>query len=389
MSAGPFIAPFPMADSPPSRATVTVVGASLAGVAAALFLAREGVDVTVLEAGATIAGGQTGRDLGLVEWGVVEHPHRTLRALGKRSRHLIEWTNRGKDLLREEGLMHPSGLTWIASRPDEVPALEASHDALTAAGVHCELHDADTIAARTGTHGLFTGLFLPEEGWIEPWQACATLASRLVEAGGTLIGHAPVQAVDDSGEELLVKTPEFTLPTDVVILAAGHGSAALDDALAGRLLSVREQLLCTSPTERSFPGVHRAGQGWMRWMQTEDGRVVLGGARWASPHLATGETSLDVDEPVQRKLDAFLHAHFALDSVEQRWASCFATTPDGLPILGRLPGDGRRVVLAGFGPSPVSLSLAAARSVATGLLEGEVDIPRLFSARRIVRWRRE
>lgn len=388
MFAGPFIAPFPMDEPPPNHCSVTVVGASLAGLATAWFLAREGVDVTVLEAAETVAAGQSGRDLGFVELGVVEYPHRTLRALGDRAAHLLEWTGRGKQLLDEEGLLERSGLTWIATQPQEVPEIEACAQALLARGIPAKPLPAEAIAERTGTRGLLAGVFLPDEARIDPWRACATLATRLQSAGGRIVGSTAVQAIDDVGDELVVRAPNLTLTTDVVVLAAGYGSAALDEALQGRLISVREQLLSTSATHRTFPGVHRAGQGWMRWQQLEDGRVVLGGARWASPHLATGETEWKVEDRIQARLDGFLAQHFGLSEVTDRWASGFATTPDGLPILGRLPGDPRRVALVGLGGSPAALSVAGARAVATGLLEGEAEVPRLFSPRRIVQWRR-
>ncbi|TNE91239.1 MAG: FAD-binding oxidoreductase [Deltaproteobacteria bacterium] len=388
MSIGPFIDAFPMDLAPPEQCTVAVIGASLAGVAAGLFLAREGVDVVVLEAADTLGAGQSGRDLGLAELGVVEHPHRTLRALGDRADDLLAWTTQGKELLDAEGLVTDRGLTWIASRGQEEPELDESAAALAARGIPCERLTAAQVAERTGTRGLGGGLFLPDERVISPWRSVATLATALRTHGGVLVGGARVDRVDDDGDELLVHTARFTLRAEVVILAAGYDSGALDEALSGRLTAVREQLLCTPPLPQRFPGAHRAGQGWMRWQQQPDGRLVLGGARWASPHMAIGETEVVVEDRIQDRLDAFLLAHFGVSEVEQRWAHGFATTPDGLPIIGRLPGDPRRVALVGFGATPTALAAAAGRRVADGLLCGEADVPRIFSPRRIVRWRR-
>ena len=134
----------------------------------------------------------------------------------------------------------------------------------------------------------------------------------------------------------------------------------------------------------------RAGQGWTCWRVDDDG-VRVSGARWASPHLEVGERDASVIVPsIQSKLEGFARQRLGLDGpVVERWAWVFAQSPDGLPVVGPLPGDPRLVGCVGFGATPLGLEVAAARSVAEGLLEGEgeVEVPWMLSSRRIVRWR--
>lgn len=374
-------------DAMPSRCDVAVIGASLAGVASALFLARAGVDTVLIEAKPEIGLGASGLDLGLVELGVVEHPHRTMRALGDRAQTLLAWTDAGKRLLADEALLCSSGLHWLAHDERELPELEASAAALQAIGRRAEFVDAARLPA--GTTGFVGGLWLPDEGLIAPQPALRALLASFVQAGGRVVGDTRVERIEED-DLLRVHTATSSIEAEIAILAAGTGTAALDPAMSGVLTSVREQLLQTAPTARAVPSPCRAGQGWVRFRQDADGRVTLGGARWASPHMAIGETAPVPEPRIQAKLDAFLGKHLAADlPVERRWAHCFASTPDGLPFVGRLPGESRKLVLAGFGASPLALSMAAARTCTDGLVTGQAEVPSMFSPRRLVRWRKE
>ena len=86
-------------------ADVVVIGASLAGLTTALLLAREGVDVVLVD---PEAGGAHG--LGAIETNVVEHPHRTARALGDSIHELWAFTDRNKEVAAELGLFEPTGM---------------------------------------------------------------------------------------------------------------------------------------------------------------------------------------------------------------------------------------------------------------------------------------
>ena len=98
-----------------------------------------------------------------------------------------------------------------------------------------------------------------------------------------------------------------------------------------------------------------------------DGRLVLGGQRDAS--FATEET--DAEEPtaaIQARLDA-LAAELAgtPPRVTHRWAGIWGTTPDTLPLAGRVPG--RDVwVAGGYSGHGNALGLACGDLVARALL---------------------
>ncbi|MEZ4316870.1 MAG: FAD-dependent oxidoreductase [Myxococcota bacterium] len=373
-------------EAVPESCEVAIVGASLAGVALALYLARAGVDVVLLEARRTVGNSVSGLGTGPVEHGVVEQPHRTIRALGERVADLHAFTARNRELLADEGLFERCGVVWVATQDGERAEIAESVAALAGCGIPGEAWSPEQVAAWAG-RPLGPALFLPDDGRLDPGPALHTLLGRAREAGARVVLGVPCTVRD--GEPLVVEARGTPLTAEVVVFTAGIGCAGLDARLGASLTPVRDQALLTAPTEvPPALGFGRAGQGWTTWRPHPSGGLVVSGARWATPHMELGESDPTVVEPrIQARLEGFLRDSLRCEApIVDRWAWVFASTRDGLPLLGPLPGQPRRIACVGFGANPASFALAAARSVADGLLDGGGEVPWMLSSRRLVRW---
>jgi glycine/D-amino acid oxidase-like deaminating enzyme len=193
---------------------------------------------------------------------------------------------------------------------------------------------------------------------------------------------------DDAGG-LWVQVGDHRIEAEAVIVAAGARSGTVVPALQHALRPVREQALLTQPVKRRLAGAHRAGQGYTAWCQQADGRVAVSGCRWATPHLETGETDPSVIVPsIQAALERFVRQYIDADvAIAERWAWIWATGRDGLPLVGRMPGDARVLACTGFGSTAWSFEAAAGRDVARGLLTGASGLPNFIAAKRLSRWR--
>lgn len=339
-----------------------VIGGSLAGLAVTAALAEQGVGVLLIEADRFDAA----HGLHSVELSVVEHPHRTMRALGERFDALVGFTRANK---RAAGaLFDRCGVTWWGDAREQA-ALEESYRALVERGIEAELRDAEAP---------FTvGLHLPDDGQLVDG-AHAALVERARAAGATLLEGVPAQ-LDDADRVWRGSTcfePELT------VLAAGAGCAELDGRLAGAVLPVRDAAVAVPGATVGF---HRSGQGWVSWRQQGE-HTVISGARWATPHLEVDEAEPVADPRVVARLEDQL-ARRGLPARGEVRAWITAQSRDQLPLVGPLPGQPRRIVATGFGVNPATWSFAAAEAVVAGILHGERNLPRLLSSSRLVHWR--
>ncbi|MEZ4238476.1 MAG: FAD-dependent oxidoreductase [Myxococcota bacterium] len=157
------------------------------------------------------------------------------------------------------------------------------------------------------------------------------------------------------------------LRCEVVVWA--DGTAHAEPALASLVWPVREQARVVG-LSRPLPAlVGRAGHGWTGFRGLGDGRAVVTGCRWATPHLEVGEREPVVVPVVQERLLGFAQAHLPVDGAEgPQWAWITAHSCDGLPLVGPIPGDPRRLVCAGFGGQAWGLGPAAAALLVDGLV---------------------
>src|SRR5690606_34009836 len=103
---------------------------------------------------------------------------------------------------------------------------------------------------------------------------------------------------------------------------------------------------------------------------TFDGRLLIGGGRKQNKPLEHDTTDDRVTDPVQRVLDAYLRAKFpdVEEPVERRWAGIMGFTPDGLPLVGTLPGKPNVGFAVGFNGHGLALGAGVAERAVDMLL---------------------
>jgi len=298
---------------------------------------------------------------------------------------------RNKDLFEARGLLDRCGGIWAALDGREPDDIEQSAADLTRLGFPAEAIDADEAERKTGAYNLGPALWLPNDGRIEPWPAIASLASSAEEAGALLLGQCQAVVMPDAETGVRIAVGEQIIHAEAVVIAAGAAAGSAEHTLAAHITPVREQALITEPCYAWFGGIPRAGHGYTSWRQLHDGNLLVSGCRWASAHLEVGESDDSFIHPrIQTKIEAFFRmAMPAAEEIEviDRWAWVFAQSRDGLPLVGPLPGDPTRVVIAGTGGTAAGMELALGEAVAQGLLTGESGIPDFLAASRMTRWR--
>ncbi len=350
---------------------VAVVGGGVTGCSCALTLAAGGRRVRLYEARA-IGSGASGRNGGFGLWGGATAYHVAQAQLGtEAARSYWELTSRYVERLADMAgdAFRRCGSLRIAVDDGEREELLAEYEALRADGFEAEWLDELDGRSRL----LFrAGLFHPGDGALTPGRWIPRLAARAVEAGAEVCEHARVESLDE-------------LEAERVVIATDGYTSGLVPELDAVVRPRRNQVVVTEPLDdRLWDRPHYGRYGYDYWQQLPDGRLLVGGRRDVS--LETEETAEEaLTQSIQASLEAFAEELVGRPvAITHRWPGIFGVTPDLMPLAGRLPGQDRVWVAAGYSGHGNVLGLACGDLVAQALLGREPPELALFDPARLL-----
>jgi sarcosine oxidase subunit beta len=334
-----------------SGSSVVIVGGGVTGLSAGWWLARAGVEVTVLDKG--IVGWEASGRNG----GGASHYHSPLFHEEQRLWPLMDELLGYPTEYRRERVI-------VALTPDQLSFYHTMAARIRDQGF--SVSDLDprqaVAAAPLVSEANIGGIHLHVGGHANPQRTVQAYAWALQDLGGRIVQHAPATGFQtDGGRVVAVRTETGDYGCDAVVVAAGPQSGGL---LAGLgvdlpLAAARAEMIVTEPAPlMPIGGVDGNG---LYGRQTLRGNLAFGGG----PHewIEVGPLGPDArpSTPLLRNLSrrvAELFPKVADLRVIRSWAGVVENTPDGRPVLDRLTDPGNVTVATmsgvGFGLSPAS-----------------------------------
>ncbi len=350
-----------------------IVGAGLVGCAAAYFAQQAGRAVTMTEM-RDIALGASSRNAGFIITGLDTYYHRAVERYGAEAvRELWEVSSRThrfwREIARRDGgvRIDSCGSTLLAESDDEAKDLEIAARMMEAEGHLVEFVSGDPLG-----RGYCAALRQPGDSAVQPYEL-AQATFRI--SGAELIANNELYRIEqDTDETVTVYTRQYRFIARHVLLCTNAYSIHVDPYFIGRIIPTRAQCLVTAPL-RNGPILKTCGYsdyGYMYYRDTFDGRLLIGGGRKQNKPLENDTTDDRTTDPVQRILEAYLRQRFpdVTESIERRWAGIMGFTPDGLPMVGTLPGKSRVGFAVGFNGHGLAMGAGTAERAVDYLLHG-------------------
>ena len=363
-----------------------VVGAGVVGACCALYLARAGLSVCVVDRGAPATGTTGAGEGNILVSDKVPGPELSLAR-----RSIVLWRELAEQLAEPFEFETKGGLV-VTHGDGQLAALNVLADGQRGAGVAAEPVDGRGLRELEPhlSRAVAGGMFYPEDAQVQPMLACWGILRAAEGLGASLVSYTEVQRLDRdrSGAVAGVVTDRGVLAAPVVVNAAGpwSGELAVGWGTAVPVAPRRGQVLVTEPLgdvvhHKVYDGDYvgtvtsddRAGLCSAVVEGTVSGTVLIGSSREFVAFDRTPNLPM-LGEMARRALRLF--PFLAGVRTLRTYLGFRPSTPDHLPIIGADPtvsglyhATGHEG--AGIGLAPATGELLA--GLVTGTPSGPVD----------------
>lgn len=354
---------------------VAVVGGGLAGLSAALDLARRGQQVVLLER-QEIGFGASGRNGGQAIHGLACDQDVVETQLGRDdARRVWDMTIEALDLLRTRIAEHGIACDWrdgylgLATSARKGRALAQWADRIESVYGYplrriAPGEMADWIASRR----YHSGIHDPRSGHLHPLKYTLGLARAAAAAGVRIFEGTPVQALQ-TGATVQLRTPAGSVRARQVLLAGNVYLGGLAPALAPRIMPVGTYIACSEALDPARAAALIPSRSAVcdtnfvldYFRPTDDHRLLYGGRVSYST-----VTPSRLAERMRRRMVATF-PQLADVRVEYAWGGFVDITMNRAPDFGRLPQAPNVYYLQGFSGHGLALTGLAGRLVAEAM----------------------
>jgi glycine/D-amino acid oxidase-like deaminating enzyme len=360
---------------------IVIVGSGITGALVADALVETGQRIVMLDRHEP-AQGSTAASTALLQYEIDTHLVELTRLRGAEAavlayRACVEaipmLERRFPELLAQSGFERRESV-YLAADESAVEPLRVELSARRAIGIHAEWLETGDLQRRHGC--LRPGAIVSSlAAVVDPVRFTRGVLAGCARHGVAQYGRARVEKLEEAGDRLALRLESgHTVRAAQVVIACGYESLSFlghDVADIDNTFALVTEPLADRGYAAGLPQIWESARPYIYLRGTPDGRLMLGGADLPFKNAAAREILL----PRQlRRLAAAYEKLFGrvLPPVAWGWAGSFATTRDGLPFIGAVPGGDPRVHYAlCFGGNGITYAAHAGDIIRAGI-EGRV-----------------
>ena len=363
---------------------VAIVGGGLAGLSAALQLARAGRRVAVLEA-ESVGFGASGRNGGFVFPGYAADDGDIARIAGKeRARQLHLLSIEGVEFVRDT--IGSLGITDAASQPGIMSVLRyGDGESLKAYAdkarrdYHYELEymDRDAVRAVLKSERYFQALRDPNAFHMHPLNYLRAVAREIERLGGRIFEQSPVTSTDLGGAEKRLGAAAGAVKARDVVFATGGYTSALNGRLKRSFLPIATYVMVSEEAPDLIASAIATADAILDNRRAGDYyRVVDGGRRllWGGRITTRAASPAGLVKELRAEMVG-TYPQLAGLRTELAWSGLMSYARHLMPQVGRMaPGVWYCTAFGGHGLNTTAIG---GKVVAEGIL-GASERYRLF-----------
>ncbi len=348
-----------------------IAGAGIIGCAIAYELARRGVSSLVLDSrrvGMAATNAAAGVLAPLAEF---QRPNALVR-LGLASLRLYpEWVERLREEMPDVDVEFAiNGVLRVALDEDEMTELRSGLRYRDELGM--EINELDAEMVREVEPRLSPkvagGLLCPEEGRVSNQMFALAVSRAARQRGARIIENAPVLGFRSAdGRLTAVRTPRGEFPCDRLVLAAGPWTRLLARKLGVDVPTrpMRGQMIALGGMVTPIRSVVWGSRGYLT---PRANGLVFAGSTVEDVGFRIRTTTRGLAQVRRAAVELVPQLRYAGDQFT--WAGLRPGSPDGLPIIGPLPGWENVTVATGHFRNGILLAPITGQLVAQAIAEG-------------------
>jgi glycine/D-amino acid oxidase-like deaminating enzyme len=334
---------------PVQAAATVIIGAGIVGLWTALFLARAGHEVVIVDSGFP-NGGASGGNAGSLHaqllsfdygWKAESGGGPAAKTLPLQAESILLWQRLATEFEVDPEITITGGV-MVAENERDLSLLAAKTALERANGIDCEVIGAGELRRlEPNLSRRFLGAaFCPLEGKINPLTATDSVLQEARRAGAIMLTQTAVRGIDRDRSGFVVQTSRGSFRSGRVVNAAGAFAGTIGEMLGARI-PVYGAPLQMAVTEAAEPLVSRLVSHADRHLtlkQAANGNLIIGGG-WPAGLDPVHGYPRPFRESLEGNLWIAQHVLPALRKLHliRSWAAMNINI-DGAPILGEYPG---------------------------------------------------